>query len=206
MKKCAEFEELISLYYTGMLSNQERSLVDSHVSVCGRCATELKKTGMLMKISDDNRAPEMSEEYWDKYGVKLSEKIGKINRKPHDDMHVFEITAAAAAVFLVASVLFVIPYTKKGKGVETAIKPAASPAALRLYNTDNEEEKITIAAVAVETFDSASVEETETVHEDIMIYEDIMIEEAAVLAELGEDTSDITNSAPDSAVPEKTGV
>lgn len=72
---CEKFENLISGYLDGQLSDVEQKQCSEHLSSCSKCAVSLKEYTSFEKILKEAESPLPDEAYWAGFDARLREKI-----------------------------------------------------------------------------------------------------------------------------------
>ena len=76
---CKRFKKLIvdALYNYDQLLEEEKQLFHAHLSICPGCAVEYEEMAVILGVMDQRQAPEMGEEFWNSYYLRLQEKMEK---------------------------------------------------------------------------------------------------------------------------------
>ncbi|UCH97894.1 MAG: zf-HC2 domain-containing protein, partial [Candidatus Aminicenantes bacterium] len=80
--KCKNFRGIMvdALYNYDELSGEDKRLFHAHLAICPACAGEYKEMAAVLGVMDQRQRPEMGEEFWDSYYLRLLEKIKKAEK------------------------------------------------------------------------------------------------------------------------------
>lgn len=78
---CEKFENLISGYLDGELSDAERKECEAHISSCEKCAASLEEYSSLEKMLKESESPLPDEGYWAGFDARMREKVDKAAEK-----------------------------------------------------------------------------------------------------------------------------
>ena len=187
MKKCKMSEKLIHLYHTGVLTESEKNDVLEHSAQCTSCRVELKKLEALFQMLSKDTVPEMPEAFWGKYNKTVFDMI---DRK-EDKKRVYSFRPAFAFLSVIILIFGAVVFMNT---VNNSIKQGyAGQTALVDRTVKTEESTFSERGVtsASGNFETAAIAETENIATDEAVENDILAEEIVLLAELGEDMSDI---------------
>ncbi len=80
---CKDFKEIVvdALYNYDELSEENKRLFHAHLTTCPACAGEYEEMAGVLALMDQRDKPEMGEEFWDSYYLRLLEKMKESEEK-----------------------------------------------------------------------------------------------------------------------------
>ncbi|MCP5104375.1 MAG: zf-HC2 domain-containing protein [bacterium] len=75
MKNCKKIKELMPDAVNKTLPEEEQKSFQAHLENCARCSGEYKEVEALLSLMNRRHRPEMNEDYWDNFSLRLEEKI-----------------------------------------------------------------------------------------------------------------------------------
>jgi hypothetical protein len=80
---CKNFKGIVvdALYNYDELSEKDKRLFHAHLTTCPACAGEYEEMAGVLGVMDQRQRPEMEEEFWDSYYLRLLEKIKESGEK-----------------------------------------------------------------------------------------------------------------------------
>lgn len=80
---CKNFKGIVvdALYNYDELSEEDKRLFHAHLTTCPGCAVEYEEMAAVLGVMDQRQRPEMAEEFWDSYMLRLQEKLEETEKK-----------------------------------------------------------------------------------------------------------------------------
>jgi hypothetical protein len=80
---CKNFKGIVvdALYNYDELSEKDKRLFQVHLTACPGCAVEYEEMAAVLGVMDQRQRPEMAEEFWDSYMLRLQEKLNEAEKK-----------------------------------------------------------------------------------------------------------------------------
>lgn len=80
---CKDFKVIVvdALYNYDELSEEDKRLFHAHLTTCPACAGEYEELAAVLGVMDQRPRPEMGEEFWDSYMLRLQEKLEEAEEK-----------------------------------------------------------------------------------------------------------------------------
>jgi hypothetical protein len=80
---CKEFKGIVVdvLYNYDQLTEEDKRLFHAHLTTCPACAGEYEEMAGVLALMDQRDKPEMGEEFWDSYYLRLLEKMKESEEK-----------------------------------------------------------------------------------------------------------------------------
>lgn len=80
---CKKFKDIVvdALYDYDKLSGEDKRLFHAHLTTCPACAGEYEEMIGVLALMDQRDKPEMGEEFWDSYYLRLLEKMKESEEK-----------------------------------------------------------------------------------------------------------------------------
>lgn len=80
---CKNFKGVVvdALYNYDELSEEDKRLFHAHLTTCPGCAVEYEEMAGVLGMMDQRQRPEMAEEFWDSYMLRLQEKLEEAENK-----------------------------------------------------------------------------------------------------------------------------
>jgi hypothetical protein len=80
---CEDFKGIVvdALYNYDQLSEENKRLFHAHLTTCPGCAGEYEEMAAVLGVMDQRQRPEMGEEVWDSYMLRLQEKLEEAEEK-----------------------------------------------------------------------------------------------------------------------------
>jgi hypothetical protein len=80
---CKNFKGIVvdALYNFDQLSEEDKGLFHAHLATCPACAGEYEEMAAVLGMMDQRQRPEMGEEFWNSYMLRLQEKLKEAEDK-----------------------------------------------------------------------------------------------------------------------------
>jgi hypothetical protein len=80
---CKTFKKFIvdALYNYDQLPEKDKRSFHEHLTTCPSCAIEYEELAAVLGLMDRRQVPEMDEEYWDSYYLRLQAKMSNLKKK-----------------------------------------------------------------------------------------------------------------------------